>query len=494
MRDWRLLAFMFGCATLVVACPCALGLATPTAVMVGCSVGARLGMLIKGGDVLETAAKVSVGVETACACAWACTTPRAWEVAAGAPAHSPAPHPPPPAQVSAVIFDKTGTLTTGALEVTRITSWDDALTTSELARLVASAESASEHPIGKAIVRCHRAGQHPEQVAESAATDAAGTVAGHPPQSSALCEPQQFETFPGEGLTCVVDGRACALGTRRFLRGRGLDMSAAQEAEVAAVEETGGTTVLVALAPSSAVDVHLQLAGFVAVADTLRPESAAVVDSIRKMGGKRELEIWLVSGDNERSVRYTACLAGVAPTKTAAGILPAGKAAKVRELQAAGHVVAMVGDGVNDAPALTEADVGIAVGSGMDVAMEAADMVLMRSDLTGVRTALDLSRATMRRIYINFIWAFGYNVVGIPFASGVFFPGARLHLPPMYAGIAMTASSICVVCSSLLLWCYRPPSITSIWTALPSILVRGTHKVACCPCAPRPSEGSSTVY
>ena len=200
----------------------------------------------------------------------------------------------------------------------------------------------------------------------------------------------------------------------------------------------------------------LRLAGFIAVSDTPKPEA---FDVIKRLVQQRKIEVWMVSGDNERSVRHTAELVGIDPQHIAAGVLPAGKAEKVRELQAMGHVVAMVGDGVNDAPALTQADVGIAVGSGTDIALAAADMVLMRGDLYGVDTALSLSRAVMRRIRLNFVWAFGYNTVGIPFAAGVFYPGARLHMPPMYAAIAMAASSICVVLSSLLLWFYTPPQV-----------------------------------
>uniref|UniRef100_A0A7S2NBN1 P-type ATPase A domain-containing protein n=1 Tax=Haptolina brevifila TaxID=156173 RepID=A0A7S2NBN1_9EUKA len=429
-RNPWLLAFMFGCASLVVACPCALGLATPTAVMVGTSVGARLGILVKGGDVLER------GYKTA-----------------------------------AVIFDKTGTLTTGQLEVSETHSWLDGLLTVELIRIAASAESASEHLIAKAIVR-HHAALHSNSTQSQGGTinamDGSATAIGT--MISDLSVPRSFEAFPGEGLKCEIDGTMCVVGNQRFINDQGLMLSKEQEAQVAALEMTGSTTVFVALATtrwaktltiddtgSGAIpvggEVPLTLAGFIAVSDTPKPEAHAVVQKLKQ----RRLQVWMVSGDNERSVRHTAALVGIDPEHVAAGVLPAQKAVKVRELQGRGQVVAMVGDGVNDAPALTQADVGIAVGSGTDIALAAADMVLMRSDLNGVETALDLSRAVMRRIRLNFIWAFGYNVVGIPFAAGVFYPGARLHMPPMYAAIAMAGSSICVVCSSLLLWCYKPP-------------------------------------
>jgi Cu+-exporting ATPase len=171
-------------------------------------------------------------------------------------------------------------------------------------------------------------------------------------------------------------------------------------------------------------------------------------------------QVWILSGDNERAAQHIGGLAGVQSECIVAGVRPEGKAKKVEALQEDGHVVAMVGDGVNDAPALAQADVGIAVSSGTDVAFETADMVLMRPSLHSLLTALDVSRTTLRRIKINFGWAFVYNVVGIPFAAGVFYPTYGLHLPPMFAGVAMTASSVCVVCSSLLLNCYRPPSVS----------------------------------
>jgi len=198
----------------------------------------------------------------------------------------------------------------------------------------------------------------------------------------------------------------------------------------------------------------LVVAGIIAVSDTLRPEAAGVVATLQRSYG----DVWMVSGDNERTARHVAALAGIAPERVIAGVKPEGKARRVEALQAKGLAVAMVGDGVNDAPALAQADVGIAIGGGTDVAFETADMVLMRPELYSVITALHLSRRALRRIGINFAWAFVYNLVGIPFAGGVFYPTFRLHLPPMFAGIAMTASSISVVCSSLLLYCYRPPT------------------------------------
>jgi len=193
----------------------------------------------------------------------------------------------------------------------------------------------------------------------------------------------------------------------------------------------------------------------VVVSDTLRAEASSVVQQLERAG----IEVWMVSGDNERTALHMAQQAGIDSCRVLAEVKPEGKAAKLEELQRAGYVVAMVGDGVNDAPALAQADVGIAVGSGTDVAIEAADVVLMKSSLADVCTALDLSKRVMRRIHINFVWAFGYNCVGIPFAAGVFYPLLLVQLPPMFAGAAMALSSVSVVCSSLLLHLYRAPKL-----------------------------------
>ena len=199
----------------------------------------------------------------------------------------------------------------------------------------------------------------------------------------------------------------------------------------------------------------LSLVAIVAVNDVLKPDAANVVAALQKT----KVDVWIASGDNERTAQYVGALANIPPDHVVAGVKPEGKKKKIEELQAAGHVVAMVGDGINDAPALAQANVGIAVGSGTDVAFETADMVLMRPHLHSVITAIDLARATLRRIKINFVWAFIYNVVGIPFAAGVFYPTFKLHLPPMFAGIAMVSSSISVVLSSLMLNLYRPPLV-----------------------------------
>merc|ERR1719164_118683 len=410
--DGQLLAFMFGCAVLVIACPCALGLATPTAVMVGGGVGAAHGILIKGGDVLERAAGVG-----------------------------------------AVLFDKTGTLTLGKLTVAAVRLWAQAEGTTEevLRRAAGSAERGSEHPIAAAITAYAQARGVP-------------TV-----------EPQDFVASAGQGLQCVVDGAAVLLGNRGWLHENGLALGAEQEAEVARLEETGHTVVLAALSRAEGSGGGGQggggvgggeggkggeggggglfVAGCLAVADQLKPDAAGVVRQLQLQGQ----QVWMVSGDNPRTARYIAQQAGLGAERVVAGVKPEGKLAKVQELRDAGLKIAFVGDGVNDAPALAAADVGMAVSSGTDVAIETADVVLMKATLQDIITALHLSRVVMRRIRLNFFWAFTYNVVGIPLAAGVLYPGLHIQFPPMFAGAAMALSSVSVVCSSLLLRLYQPP-------------------------------------
>ena len=257
---------------------------------------------------------------------------------------------------------------------------------------------------------------------------------------------------------------------RGWLQAHGIGLAPPQELGMAAEEERGHTVVLVAAGARGGAP--LELVGSIALIDRIRPESRGAVEHLRGTG----LEVWMVTGDNARTAARMAGLAGIDASRVLAGVKPSGKAAKVGELQALGHVVAMVGDGVNDAPALASADVGIAVGSGTDVAIEAADMVLMKSSMADVCTALHLSRVIMRRIHINFAWAFGYNLLGIPIAAGVFYPVFMVQLPPMFAGAAMALSSVSVVCSSLLLHFYRPPRIGSAGGATPGA-ARGYSRV-----------------
>ena len=326
-------------------------------------------------------------------------------------------------------------------------------TRTELVRRAASAERGSLHPIGTAI-------------------HAHALQGGLP-----TVEATDFVSTSGLGLACRVDGEPVLIGNRAWLAEHGLHPTAAQEAQVEAHERRGCTVVLVALPATSAaarergaggsgtggsgmggsgadVAPPLVLCGALALSDVLRLEAAAVVHYLRT---QMRLDVWMVSGDNEATARYVAAQAGIAPDRVVAGIKPVGKLDKVRELQADGQVVAFVGDGINDAPALAATDVGIAVGSGMDVAIETADVVLMKSSLQDVIVCLDLSRACMRRIAINFVWACAYNVVGIPLAAGLLYP--TVQLPPMFAGAAMALSSVSVICSSLLLRCYRPPRV-----------------------------------
>ncbi|KAL1496178.1 hypothetical protein AB1Y20_014795 [Prymnesium parvum] len=395
LPNGQLLAFMFGCAVLVIACPCALGLATPTAVMVGGGVAASLGILIKGGDVLETASKVN-----------------------------------------AIVFDKTGTLTVGELTVFDVVPFAqdgaDAVDSTALLRLCASAERGSEHPIGKAI--CRRARE----------------------LSIATVEPRDFTAAAGEGLECEVDGWRVLVGSRGWMAAHDCPLDAARATEW---EAAGHSIVLVARAPLGG-GARFRLLGIVRLSDALKPDARAVVLQLRAQG----LEVYMMSGDTSRAALAVAELAAIPPHCVAAEVKPAEKAERVRKLQGEGRVVAMVGDGVNDAPALAQADVGIAVRSGTDIAIETADIVLMKSALHDVSISLHLARAVMRRIRINFVWAFGYNLIGIPLAAGVFFPIFLIQLPPMFAGAAMALSSVSVVCSSLLLRFYRPPRLDGVAT------------------------------
>jgi Cu+-exporting ATPase len=412
-------------AVLIIACPCALGLATPTAIMVGTGKGAELGILIRSGASLETAHKVRT-----------------------------------------VVLDKTGTLTKGEPEVTDVFSAQrsagsgqrnaDAVEPSagteipspesrvpndgldgpegasgtgdggrraldadqvELLRLAASLERGSEHPLGEAIVR--------------RAKD----------EGLALSAVQEFEALPGRGVRGRVDGRAVLLGNARFLAEAGIEAGALHL--TAAETAAQGKTPMFVGADGSAV-------GVLAVADTLKDSSARAVQALRQLG----IAVVMITGDNRRTAAAIAREAGI--DRVLAEVLPDQKAEEIRRLQAEGAVVAMVGDGINDAPALAQADVGIAIGTGTDVAMEASDITLICGDLTGVVTAIELSKRTMRTIKQNLFWAFVYNVLGIPVAAGVLYPLFGTLLDPMLASAAMALSSVSVVSNSLRLRRFRP--------------------------------------
>jgi Cu+-exporting ATPase len=356
-------------SVLIIACPCAMGLAVPTAVMVATGRGAQMGVLIKGGEALQRAGEVTL-----------------------------------------VALDKTGTLTEGRPTVTDIIPVAAPYDTDELLRLAATAESASEHPLAEAIVR--QASQR-------------GLLPEHP---------ETFEARPGLGVRATTRGRSVALGNEAFMRELRVDV-AALGSELTRVAEAGKTPVLVA--------VDGRLAGLLAIADPLRPTAIDTVRLLRRRG----LEIALITGDHERTARAIAREVGIG--RVVAGVSPIGKVAEVERLRASGHVVAMVGDGINDAPALASADVGIAIGTGTDIALEAADVALMRGDPRGIVDAIDLSRRTMRTMRQNLFWAFVYNVIGIPIAAGVLYPAFGLLLNPIVASAAMAFSSVSVVTNSL---------------------------------------------
>ncbi|KAK4487990.1 hypothetical protein RD792_003729 [Penstemon davidsonii] len=401
--NYFVFSLMFSISVVVIACPCALGLATPTAVMVATGVGANNGVLIKGGDALERAQKIKY-----------------------------------------VIFDKTGTLTQGKATVTTAKVFSG-MSRGEFLTLVASAEASSEHPLAKAIVEYTRHFHFFDE--PSAAKDTHNN--GQESKSFGwLLDVSEFSALPGQGVQCFVGGKKILVGNRKLMTENKVTIPSHVENFVVELEESAKTGILVAC--------DNDIIGVLGVADPLKREAAVVVEGLMKMG----VNPVMVTGDNWRTAKAVAKEVGI--TDFRAEVMPAGKADVVRSFQKGGNIVAMVGDGINDSPALAAADVGMAIGAGTDIAIEAADYVLMRSNLEDVITAIDLSRKTFSRIRLNYVFAMAYNVISIPVAAGVFFPWLRIKLPPWVAGACMALSSVSVVCSSLLLRRYRKPRLTTI--------------------------------
>lgn len=362
-------------SVLVIACPCALGLATPTAIMVGTGKGAEYGVLIKSGGALEKTHKIQT-----------------------------------------IIFDKTGTITEGKPEVTDILTING-MTEDELLVLAASAEKGSEHPLGEAIVQ------------------------GAEKKALTLLKTQAFNAIPGHGIEVTIENQTLLLGNKKLMTDRGISLDAV-EATSDALAGEGKTPMF--------ISKDGQLAGIIAVADTVKASSLQAIEKLHKMG----LEVAMITGDNKQTAEAIAKQVGI--DRVLSEVLPEEKANEVKKLQAEGKTVAMVGDGINDAPALAQADIGIAIGSGTDVAMESADIVLMRSDLMDVPTAVELSKATIKNIKENLFWAFGYNVLGIPIAMGLLHVIGGPLLNPMLAGAAMSFSSVSVLINALRLKRFKP--------------------------------------
>jgi Cu+-exporting ATPase len=355
---------------LVIACPCAMGLATPTAIMVATGRGAGLGVLIRSAEALEVLHRAGV-----------------------------------------VVLDKTGTLTEGRPVVTDVVPLSEGPgAADELLALAAAAEQGSEHPFGEAI------------------------VAGAKARGLALSPVSAFQAIPGQGMNALGPDGRILLGNRRLMESRGIELGPLSE-RAEALATSGKSSVFVGFGGEAL--------GLIAVADVLKPTARAAVSALAARG----LEVVMVTGDSRVVAEAIAREAGI--TRVLAEVLPEDKAAEIKRLQGGGRVVAMVGDGINDAPALAQADVGIAMGSGTDVAIEAADVTLMRGDPRGVVTAIDLSRQTIRVIRQNLAWAFGYNLVLVPVAAGVLYPVAGILLSPVLAGAAMALSSVSVVLNSL---------------------------------------------
>ena len=361
--------------TLVIACPCALGLATPTSIMVGTGKGAEHGVLIKSGEALETTHNLDT-----------------------------------------IVFDKTGTLTEGKPIVTDILV-TPLITKENLLYYAASGETGSEHPLGEAIVQKSKE------------------------ENMTLAKPDHFEAIPGHGIRVEIEGKDMYIGNRKLMLEQKIDLSS-MEKESDRLADEGKTPMY--------LSVDGELAGIIAVADTLKENSMKAVKELRRRG----VEVIMITGDNKRTAKAIAKQVGI--DSVLSEVLPEDKAEEVKKLQEAGKKVAMVGDGINDAPALAQADVGIAVGSGTDVAIESADIVLMRNDLTAVLTAIDLSHATLRNIKQNLFWAFAYNLVGIPVAMGLLYIFGGPLMSPMFAAVAMSFSSVSVLLNALRLRRFKP--------------------------------------
>ena len=353
---------------LVIACPCALGLATPTAIMVGTGKGAENGILIKGGEALETVHKINT-----------------------------------------IVFDKTGTITEGNPTVTDVLTVEG-IEPDKLLQITASAEKNSEHPLGQAIVK-------------NAEDRELGLIKVH-----------HFDSITGQGIEAQIGSQIILAGNRKLMMERDIGLTAL-ETESDRLAREGKTPMYVA--------IDGRLAGIVAVADVVKESSKAAIEKLHKMG----IEVAMITGDNQKTAAAIAKQVGI--DRVLAEVLPQDKSSEVKTLQAEGRKVAMVGDGINDAPALAQADIGIAIGTGTDVAMESADIVLMRSDLMDVPTAINLSKKTIRNIKQNLFWAFGYNVVGIPVAAGVLYLFGGPLLNPIIAAAAMSLSSVSVLANAL---------------------------------------------
>ncbi|MBU3189622.1 heavy metal translocating P-type ATPase [Clostridium bowmanii] len=362
-------------SVLVIACPCALGLATPTAIMVGTGKGAEYGVLIKSGVALETAHKIQT-----------------------------------------IVFDKTGTLTEGKPKVTDIVTVEG-ISETYLLQIAASAEKGSEHPLGDAIVK------------------------GAQERSLELKKVDKFEAIPGYGIDVSIEGKKILLGNMKLMVESKISLEQLEDISNKLARE-GKTPMYIA--------IENKISGIIAVADTVKENSKKAIERLHSMG----IEVAMITGDNKRTAAAIAAQVGI--DKILAEVLPEDKANEVKKLQAEGRKVAMVGDGINDAPALAQADIGIAIGSGTDVAMESADIVLMRSDLMDVPTALQLSKETITNIKQNLFWAFGYNILGIPVAMGLLHLFGGPLLNPIIAALAMSFSSVSVLTNALRLKGFKP--------------------------------------
>jgi len=430
--DPILFSMLFGISVIVISCPCALGLATPTAIMVGTAVGALNGILIKGGPAFEMA-------------------------------HS----------IDTVIFDKTGTLTEGKCVVTDVIPNSSLPTAStptnfgssgkagrwrereQILRLAAMVEQGSEHPLAAAVINAAKA----ERISVPAV------------------EAEAFARYEGQGVGCTTDeGEVILVGNRLFMQSNNMHISAGVDSAMLELAKQGKTSLCVARKGAESGGGgggSGEILGIIGVADAPKAEARSTVVALQSMG----IAVWMVTGDNRVTAEAIAAQVEIPLECVVASAMPADKVSKIDELKKAGKTVAMIGDGINDSPALARSDLGIAIGAGTHIAVDAADMVLVRSNLHDVVVALDLAKVVFNRIKLNFLWAIVYNIVAIPFAAGIWFPWTHMLVPPQYAGLCMALSSISVVVSSALLRLYQRPQILEGGEARVTLLESGTKYV-----------------